>query len=154
MDPAELKKLAIDANGEVWSLLQKPALTAEEGDRMSASAFASLYLWGKAGGTPLHQARGHWLISRVMCVLNEPSLAAHHALLCDRFTKESADRSDFDEVYALEAQARAAAAKKDFGTAGPLKSRATQQAEAVKDPEDRKILMGDLHSEPWFGLNL
>jgi len=91
MDPSELKKLAAKANEETWTFLQSPGV--ESHDRMAASAYASLYLWEKAGGTSLHRARGHWLVSRVLCVAGEPNLAARHAALCGRFTEEAADES-------------------------------------------------------------
>lgn len=143
----------IDANQETWELLSKQSRSEEENDQMIAAAYSQNYLWEKGGGTALNKARGHWLISRVMCVVGEPRLAARHAELCARFTEEATDRTDFDVAYAVEAEARAAALNGDRQKATELRSRAEKLAEAVADPEDRKILVDDLTSEPWFGVS-
>src|SRR5262245_25002579 len=148
MESQDLKKLAIDANGETWTHLQNPSRTPDERDRMAASAYASLYLWEKAGGTALNQARGHWLISRVHCIAGNPELAARHAQLCDRYTQAATDRKDFDDVYAMEAQARAAAMNREFPAAARLKAQADQRAQAIQDPEDKQLVLTDLASEP------
>ena len=152
MEQSDYKRLGIDANQETWGLLEKAARTDEETDQMIASAYASHYLWQKGGGTALHHARGHWLISRVMCVANEPQRAKRHAELCARYTDEASDREVFDTVYAVESQARAAALNGNMEKAGELRARAMRMSDAVTEEEDRKFLIGDLEAEPWFGV--
>lgn len=151
VDIEAFKKLGGCTNGETWKLLTQTDLTGDERIRMLTTAYASLYLWGEGGATPLHYARAHWLISRVLCVLGEASLADQHVQLCGRFTAAAEDRKDFDDVYLVEAQARVAAAKGDRAQALELKARALALAALVTDAEDRDILEGDLKSGPWFG---
>jgi hypothetical protein len=153
MDAKDLQKLGIDANIETWGLLQKQTLTDDDVDQMIATAYASNYLWEKSGlGTKIHQARGHWLISRVMCVAGDAKLAQRHSILCSRYTAEAADREDFDEVYAAEAEARVAAMQHDQNKARALRSKAEAMAATVKDDESREITIGDIKSDPWFDL--
>jgi len=138
MEPKDLQKAGIDATMETWTLLQKPSLTDEERDQMIATAYASHYLWEKSRlGTNIHQARAHWLISRVMCVAGQPALAERHALRCAEFTAQADDRKDFDDVYAIEASARAAAANNNAAKAKELRAKAAAMAKEVADQEDR-----------------
>lgn len=152
MESNDLKQLANEANMETWSFLGNPSLSNMDRDKMLAAAYASLYLWEKGGGTEINQARGHWLISRAMCVAGEPKLAAHHAEECARYAASATDRKDFDEVYAIEARARAAALNNDPQKARELRRQASSMAESIADPEDRELVVGDIASEPWFGL--
>ncbi|MBI4040946.1 MAG: hypothetical protein HY390_03645 [Deltaproteobacteria bacterium] len=124
MENAEIKKLAIEANNQVWNYLQKKELNLGEDLEMLASAYASFYLWKKCGGTALHLARGHWLISRICCHLRESNLALQHAKLCEKYTDESPDKKDFDEAYKWEVLARSSALLKNFKEAKELKNRA------------------------------
>lgn len=138
---------------ETWALLQKQALIDDDVDQMIAATYASHYLWQKSGlGTKIHQARGHWLISRVMSVVGNTALAKQHALLCSRYAAEATDRENFDEVYAVEAEARVAAMLNQMGKARELRSKEETLSATVKDDESREIIIGDVKSEPWFGL--
>lgn len=148
----EIKKLAKEANGQTWKDLQKKDLSPDEGVRMLASAYASLHLWERAGGSALNLARGHWLVSRVCCVLSEATLALRHAKLCDRLTNQADDRADFDQAYQTEALARASALSGDLEAARTYKQQARERGDRIQDPEDKKIFLADLESEPWFGL--
>ena len=152
MDQSGLRKLASEANGEAWKLLSSNDLGQDEKVQMLSCAYASLYLWARAGGTTLHLARGNWLISRIGCVLEDSRLAEHHANLCRAYTELADDKKDFDAVYAIEAQARVAALNKDHAAAASLKAEASRLAALVEDSEDRQITEDDVHSEPWFGI--
>ena len=152
MEPKEIQQLAANANAEVWNLLAQPKLTDEEKDKMVSAAYASLYLWENGGGTIINTARGHWLISRVMCVLGEATLARHHAEFCSRRTALAEDRKDFDVAYAIEAEARSAALLGERKTAESLREQAMELARTVKDEEDRQLVISDIASPPWFGL--
>lgn len=153
MNNDELKKLAIKSNGETWNYLQKESLADDEKVQMLCCAYSSLYLWASSGGTSLNLARGHWLLSRVCCVLKEASLANKHAELCSVYTEMAADRKDFDEVYAIEAKARSMALSGDRVLAAQLKRQASELATKIQDPENKSIAEADILSEPWFGVN-
>ena len=153
MEAVHLRKLGIDANITTWNFLQQESLSEDERSQMIQSAYASNYLWEKSGlGTKINQARGHWLISRVMCVAGNVELAASHAALCKRYTEEASDCEDFDRVYAVEAEARVAAMQGNLEKARELRTKAEAMAAALQDAETRDITIGDVKAEPWFGL--
>ena len=152
MEPTEIKKLASEANGETWKYLTKDILGEDEKVQMLSCAYASLYLWARSGGTAINLARGHWLISRVCCVIESPTLAQHHSKLCQTYTDLAEDKKDFDFVYAFESEARVAALLQNNKKAIELKAKAKKLASEIKDAQDREIVEGDLNSGPWFGL--
>lgn len=155
MEPSDYRHIGIDANMETWAFLQKPSLTEEEKDQMIEAVYASLYLWEKSGlGTQINQARGHWLISRVMCVAGNVQLAERHATLCAHYTSEATDREDFDAVYVVEAEARVAAMHGQKEKARALRTKAMEMVTTVADEEGRKLLASDIDTEPWFGLSM
>lgn len=154
MDITEVKKLASEANSEAWKFLSRSNLGEDERIQMLACSYSSLYLWARAGGSSLNLARGHWLISRVACVLDEKSLAQKHSKLCRSYTELATDRKDFDDVYALESEARVAALIGDKARSAELQMKAKKLASEVKDSEDRELVEGDLAAEPWFGLRI
>lgn len=151
MDQSELKKLAVEANNEVWGLISRPKLSDEEKFQAISAAYASYYLWDQIG-TDLNRARGHWLISRTLCVIECGELALSHAQQCNILTERAADKKDFDLFYASEALARACAASGKKQEAIEYLNKAAKLSELVKDPEDRTICETDLKAEPWFGI--
>ena len=153
MNDEVVKKLAMKSNADAWNYLQKDSLGEDEKVQMLCCAYSSLYLWAACGGTSLHFARAHWLISRVCCVLAEVRLAAKHAEMCSTYTELALDRKDFDDVYATEAKARSFALAGDKIQATHFKKRATELAQKINDLEDRGIAEGDIQTEPWFGVN-
>jgi hypothetical protein len=181
MDPKDLRHLGIDANNETWTYFQNRELTARERDEMIAAAYASHYLWQKSyasseepspgpfpggGEKILKAARGHWLISRAMCVAaaqdlsfagyDRPAvygpLAEHHAFECTEHTRTATDAEDFDHVYAAEAEARSAALNGHAARARELRATALAMAEKLEDAESRELAVSDVKSEPWFGV--
>lgn len=63
-------------------------------------------------GTPLHFARGEWLISRVYSILGRYEPALHHAMKSMELCLNG-NLGDFDRGFAYEAVARAYAAGGD-----------------------------------------
>lgn len=147
------KYFARTLNGEVWSLLGNANRNAADDSRMVAAAFASYYHWLHAG-TQVNAQRGEWIISRVYASLHQPALALRHAEACMALTEANPElMADFDRVYALEAMARALALSGRVDEARRIFSDAMAQAEAVADPEDRKIVLDDLAWGDWNGAN-
>ena len=84
-------------------------------------------------------------------MLGHGELALHHADQC-LATATAAALQDFDLAYAHEARARALACLGRLDEAAvDLKA---AHAVPIADDEDRSILVGDLQSEPWFGLTI
>jgi hypothetical protein len=148
------RKAAIDANNSAWELLghddHSDAWGPDEIDDLLGRAYAAAYHWRRAARRgPENAARASWLISRAHAVLGQGELALHHADQCLAATT-AADLQDFDLAYAHESRARALACL------GRLDEAAVELKAAhdvpIADDEDRAILVGDLESEPWYGL--
>lgn len=133
---------AVELNQLTWSLLDKADRTPEDDEAMLNAAHASLHHWTVAGG-PLERARGEWLVSRVYAVLGRGEPARHHAHRCLVITQDNGF-ADFDLAYAYEGMSRAAKASGDAVTADAYREKAAEAAQAIKDPEDRRIFESDL----------
>jgi uncharacterized protein YndB with AHSA1/START domain len=144
------RSLGIDAHMEVWALLGRDDRSPADDEAMLRAAYASAYHWSRAARrTEANESRGEWMISHVLAVLDRPDGAQHHAEL-SMAVVESAGLTDFDLAYAHEALARAAACGGRLDDAA--RERAAAAAVPIADDEDRKIFLGDLEAEPWYGL--
>ncbi len=128
---------------EVWELLEKPARTRDEDDRMIHAAHASRYHWQFAGNAK-NLAVGEWQIARVYSTLGRAEPALYHATRCVEIAEENGF-SGFYLASAYEGMARALAvngspASRDFI------ARAQKISAEIVDPEEKAILAGDLAS--------
>jgi len=96
IDVATHRKLAVQFFNLVWSLLDKPMLTAEEEEEMIHATHASRYHWGVVG-TDKERSIGEWQISRVYADLNRAEPAIHHA---PRDELRGAERDDYTPAAA------------------------------------------------------
>ncbi len=151
MDYREGKKLADEARELSLKLQAQEKLTREEESQLITASQACVFIW-KRVGTPLQVARAHWLASRAFCKLEDPKFALLHAQMCDFYTKQASDRKDFDEAYAMEALARAAALRGDLENGLRLKRDALALAQKIRDPEEQKNFRQQFQSLPWFVL--
>jgi uncharacterized protein YndB with AHSA1/START domain len=142
----------IDANNSAWELLGRDHLGPDEADDLLGRVYAASYHWRRAARRePENAARASWLISRAHAVLGHGELALHHADQCLAATI-AAGLEDFDLAYAHEGRARALACLGRLDEAAvELK---TAHAVPIADDDDRSILVGDLASEPWYGLTI
>lgn len=151
LDQAHLV-FAKKTNGETWGLLDQIDRNDHDDDKMLASAYASYYHWLNVGSS-VNWQRAHWLLARVHTVLGHKEASLEHAQRCLAITEEfKEDMSDFDIFYAYEgiSRAYAFAGKKD--TALKYFELVMKAAETIEDPEDKKIVIGDLEGGNWFGL--
>lgn len=144
------KLFAVKLNNLTWEMLGKQNRTNDENRTMVNTAHASLYHWSVIGG-PLNLQRGEWLVSHVYAVLGRSEPALYHARQCLALTEEH-KFVDFDLGYAYEAMARAQAAAGNVEEAAKYKSLATDAGKNIKQEEDRKLFLGDLAAEPWYGV--
>jgi tetratricopeptide (TPR) repeat protein len=150
LEPDQHKKLGIELNGLVWSLLEKKDRTPEENEKMVWAAFASLFHWSFAG-TELNIQRGEWMISHVYANLGRREPALYHAIRCMEITEKNGFK-DFDLAYAYEAMARAYAVSGDKEKLEKYFSLAREAGERIAEEEDKKIFTGDLEAGPWYGM--
>jgi hypothetical protein len=133
---------------QTWQLLERERRTIHDDDQMIHTAHASRYHWGQVlTASPVHLARGEWLISRVYAVLGRAEPALHHAGrvldLC-----QGNGIGDFDLAFAYEALARASAVAGDSGRAGDHTDHALAATEHIADDEDRDLVLADLETIP------
>lgn len=142
IDPAVHRQLAVQLFNHVWTLLDKPALTAKEEQEMIHAAHASRHHWGVVGG-PKEWSIGEWQISRVYADLNRPEPAIYHARRAIQWAEEP-DVAPFFLAYGYEALARAYSVAGDIDAALKYVAQSVEITEKITGPDDRKQLLGDL----------
>jgi DNA-binding transcriptional MerR regulator len=148
VDPATHRQLGVDLYNSTWTLLEKPDRTPAETDEMIHRAHASRWHWARAGGVkPVNLARGEWLCSRVYAVLGRAEPALHHARRVQEICEEHGI-GDWDLAFAHEALARAHAVAGDGEAARAAVRAAHEAAAAIRDQEDRDLLLADLATIP------
>src|SRR5437899_9995776 len=138
------RKMAAHLFNSTWVLLEKQSRSKKDSNTMIHMAHASRYHWGVVGG-PKHFAIGEWQISRVYAVLRRPEPALWHATRALEICRKHSV-GDFPLAFAHEALARAYAVA---GRANDMKKHvrlAREAALAIKEPEDRELLLRDLAS--------
>jgi tetratricopeptide (TPR) repeat protein len=146
------EKFAKMFNGRVWELLEKTNRSVEDDEELLLAQHASTYHWRHVG-TVTHEQRSQWLYARIYAVLDDPDKSLSYALRCLEITQSNpAYMQDFDIAYAYEAAARMHALNGQLEVAREYFAQAEKAGEAIEDPEDRKIFMGDFKSGNWYGV--
>ena len=146
------RRFAKSCNQRVWELLDSTPRTPAMSEEMLLAAQASLYHWLQVGAA-LNVQRGHWLLAHVYTVLHEPAGAMKHATRCLEVTKaHMSEMKDFDIAFAFEAMARTYAMIGDMMNGKEYYDLARRVGQALKDPQDKQIFMGDFSHGEWFGV--
>ena len=144
-DRETIRKLAVDAFNHAWTLMELGHdRTTEQDFELIHTTHASRYLWAFVG-EPVHLARGEWQVSRVYAVLGRREPALVHARRCLDIL-EAEGIGDWDIAFAHEALARAYAVAGDSHNAAKHVDEARQLAAAIKDDEDRELVLADLET--------
>ena len=131
-------------------LITKPTIKLFPPPAFARTAYAAAYHWGKAArATIANEARGEYLISKVLCLAGHHTMALFHADRCVELVRQG-EMGDFDLAYACEARARALASLGRKGEARVEYDAA--RSVPIVDAEDRSIVEADLAKGPWFGL--
>jgi hypothetical protein len=136
------RQLGVDLFNHTWTYLERPERTPADVDAMLHAAYASRYHWSQASEEAKHQARGEWLLSRVLVVAGLPDSAVFHAQRCLDWCALG-EVEDWDRAFAYEALARAHAAAGSSEEARRHKQLARELGDAIADPEDRAQFDGD-----------
>jgi len=152
--------LAVTANNTTWDLLTPTAeadqatLSPGQAFELLGRAYAAAYHWRAFNGpNSINAARAAWLCSRAHAACGDGEASLRMAELCSSITDGTEDAADFDRFYAGEARARALACLGRAEEAIAACDLAQKLLAEVADPEDRKIVAGDLDAGPWFGLD-
>lgn len=141
----------VELNNSTWDLidngLSEQSPRAEQEQALYA-AYAATYHWMQAG-TVANHGRGEHLIATVAVATGLLDVAARHA---DRYaeltTEHPAAFADWDRAFAAEAVARVASRKGSL-EAEKLRDEARRLAEAVDNPEERRVCLERLAAAPW-----
>ena len=142
MDIAAQRELAIRLFNQTWTLLEKSGRTVDEEFLMVHTAHASLFHWLQVG-TPLNEARGQWLISRVYATLKWPEPALTHG---QRSLQICLDQKieDFDLAFGYEAVARAYALSGNRDETRKYWGKAREAAKNIQETEDSEYFLKEL----------
>ncbi len=141
----------VELNNGTWDLidngLSEQSPRAEQEQALYA-AYAATYHWMQAG-TVANQGRGEHLIATVAVATGLLDVAGRHAArYAELIAEHPAAFADWDRAFAAEALARVAS-RKGSPDAGQLKAEAHRLAEAVENPEERRICLERLAAPPW-----
>lgn len=139
---------AVELNNGTWDLLDGDLSEDSpqvEREQALYAAYASTYHWMQVG-TVANQGRGEYLVASVAAAVGLLDVARRHvARYLELIEQHPAAFADWDRAFAAEGLARVAA-RAGSPDAERLKAQAYQAAEAIVDPEDRKIVMDRLAS--------
>jgi tetratricopeptide (TPR) repeat protein len=148
------EKFAKIFNGRVWELLEQPDRSQVEDEEILLALCASVYHWRQVG-TVVHEQRNQWLFARVYASLGELDKALKHARICLEITKsEPTEMQDFDIAYAHEGLARIYAQIGEVDRAREHYENAKAAGEAITNPGDREIFMGDFNTGNWYAFKI
>lgn len=129
---------AVECNNAAWEVLELPARTAEETERMIDLAHASLHHWRQAG-MPLNILRGQVLLATVYTAAGYGAGAARHAYRALELLASAAEPTPFDRVSALGAAAGALALAGEAAEAQRLSAEARSALAQLTDEDDRRV---------------
>ncbi len=130
----------------VWDLMEKKNRTREEDAEMIRDVQAMGFHWGEVGTTK-NFAVSEWQIARVYSLLGMPESALYHARRSLAYVKTGG--REFEEFHlpsAYEGLARAYSSAGDVRNAKRYARLAERLAGKIKNPEDRKTIMGQIQS--------
>lgn len=144
----------VEFNNGIFPLLEKPGRTDEETEEMIAMAYASTLHWNKYSGHRMaNTARGENMISTALTYAGRKESALHHAKRnYDIVFNNRSEMADFDISYALMVMARVHALIGETEKAKSYFDECVKSIEEIKDPEDKKWVVNDFNSGPWYGL--
>lgn len=136
MNQQEHRQLAKELFNSTWDLIEKAGRTEEDKFKMIHMAHASCFHWGEGGGTPLNQARGEWLISRVYSLAGMGESALAHGQRSLKICVENG-YGDFDLAFGYESVARSYALLENEEAMGRYRALADAASEKIKEKDDR-----------------
>ncbi len=133
-----------DCFNRAWGLIEKPDRTPDEDEEMIRMSLASTWHWTQRSDCkPTHLSVGYWQTSRIFSILGKANAARRYGQLSlDKCREE--DIPPFYSGYAYEALARAEAVAGKVEKMEEYLNLAREKADAVDDPDSRKMLLDDL----------
>ncbi len=144
----------VEYNNGIFPLLIKPDRTDEETEQMIQMAFASTLHWANYSGCKYaNKVRGINMIATALAFAGRKESALFYARKnFDMVVNNLSEVADFDISFMYMQLARSLALNGDTAEAGERLKECLDSIEKISDPEDKKIVLGDLNSGPWYGL--
>lgn len=142
-------------NNGIFPLLLKENRTEEETEKMIQMAFASTLHWSEFSGCRYaNKVRGINMIATAFAFAGRKESALFYASKNhDMVINNPGEVEDFDVSFMLMQYSRALALNGMTGDARKKYDECVESINKISDPEDKKIVIGDLNSGPWYGLN-
>ncbi len=142
---------AVELNNGTWDLVDNGLSELSphtEQEQALYAAYAAAHHWIQAG-TVTNHGRAEYLIATVAVAIGQLDLAQRHVDRCaELIAAHPAAFTDWDRAFAAEGAARVAS-RAGASDAGKLKAEASRLAEAVENPEERRICVQRLAAPPW-----
>ncbi|GAA4987667.1 hypothetical protein [Kitasatospora paranensis] len=141
----------VELNIGTWDVMDgglSPDSPQIEREQALYAAYASTYHWMQAG-TVANHGRGEYMIASVAVAIGLLDVAARHAArYAELIAQHPMAFADWDRAFAAEGLARVAA-RSGAPDAAELTAEAHRLADALADPEDRRICRERLAAAPW-----
>ncbi|GHU76312.1 hypothetical protein AGMMS49992_21760 [Clostridia bacterium] len=133
---------AIRLFNETWDLIDKTDRTPQDDAQMLHKSHTSAFMWQQAMN-PANNARGEWQVSHCYALLKMGAPALLHGQLSLNLCLDN-DIGGLDLAFGYEAVARAYAVLGDAANAREHIRSASEAAQNVADPGDRKYVLGEI----------
>ena len=129
---------------QTWDYIEKSSRSPEEELAMLHAAITSLWHWTQRDDvTDENLSVGHWQVSRVFNLIQQPDNARTYGLLSLKYAREL---TPFLKGYAYETLARAEMQAGNRVAMYYYLEKAREMAQGITDREDLQLLLNDLDS--------
>lgn len=144
----------VEYNNGIFPLLVKADRTDEETERMIQMAFASTLHWSDYSGCKYaNMVRGINMITTALAFAGRKESALYYAMKNYEMVVNNLNEvADFDISYMYMQFARSLALNGLLDEAGKRLKECLDSIEKIKVPEDKKIVISDIETGPWYGL--
>ncbi len=138
---------AVEFNNQAWELVESPARTADDTERMLSLSHAARVHWQSAGDALNHQ-RAECLLATAYVAAGMPEPAQRHASRClEWVATNEGTQSPFDRAAAYGCAARAADLAGDHAAALRHYDQVLKSLSAFDEPAERDLI-GQLYPAP------
>lgn len=148
------KWFGVSYNNGIFPLLEKADRTDDETEKMIQMAFASTLHWTDYSGCKYaNRVRGMNMIATALAYAGRKESSLYYARKNYEMVMNNINEvEDFDVSFMLMQLARSLALNGKHDEAEKTYNECLLSIEKIADEDDKKIVVGDLNSGPWYGL--
>jgi hypothetical protein len=137
--PQAHRWFAVELNNLAWDLVEAPARSPDEVERMIHAAHAACHHWLQVG-SPLNHQRALCLLATAYAVGGRSESAVHYAALCQEMSDRNGDtQSAFDRATACGCSSLAAESGGAHDLAKNFYDQALDAASKFEDADDNSV---------------